>query len=61
MECLGALWFKTDLLCVHDLCAAIQNLYSPRNVINAAVLISETEKECRSRIRARGESRIFLT
>lgn len=26
MECLGALWFKTDLFCVHDLCAAIQNV-----------------------------------
>ena len=28
MECLGALCFKTDLFCVHDLYAAIQNVYT---------------------------------
>lgn len=57
----GPLVQNRFVLCAWSVRGDSKCLYSPRNVINAVVLINETEKGCRSRIRARGESRLFLT
>ena len=57
----GPLVQNRFVLCAWSVRGDTKCLYSPRNVINAVVLINESKKECRSWIRARGESRLFLT
>ena len=57
----GPLVQNRFVLCAWSVRGDTKCLYSPRNVINAVVLINETEKEWRSWMRARGESRLFLT